>query len=128
MKKLATIVAASGLALGLSACGGAENDAEQAVEDFGAAVNDKDYKAICDSFDPKIVKSMEQGGQDCAKLFEENWDQMDVPADSEMDIQESKVSDDEKTATVTVKNDEDKEEKIPLKKIDDEWKISLDEM
>ncbi len=128
MKKLVTIVAASGLALGLSACGGAENDAEQAVEDFGTAVQDKDYKAICESFDPEIVKSMEQGGQDCPTLFKENWDQLDIPADSEIDIQDSKIADDEKTATVTVKNDEDKEEKIPLKKIDDEWKISLDEM
>lgn len=128
MKKLATIIAASGLAFGLSACGGAENEAEQAVEDFGAAVKDKDYKGICDAFDPKIVKAMEAGGQDCAKAMEENWDQMDVPADAEMDIQDSKVSDDEKTATVTVKNQEDKEEDIPLKKIDDEWKISLGEM
>lgn len=126
MKKLATIVAASGLALGLSACG-SSNDAEKAVEDFAAAVEDQDYAAICDAFDPELVKAMEQGGQDCAKAMEENWDQMDVPADAGVDIQDSEIADDEKTATVTVKNQDDKEEEIPLKKVDDDWKISIDQ-
>lgn len=126
MKKLATIVAASGLAFGLSACG-SSNDAEKAVEDFASAVNDKDYAAICESFDPEIVSAMEQGDQKCPELFEENWEEMDVPADAGVDIQSSEISDDEKTATVTVKNDDDKEEEIPLKKVDGEWKISIGE-
>lgn len=126
MKKLATIVAASGLALGLSACGGADNDAEQAVLDFGEAVQDEDFKAICDAFDPEFVKQVEAAGEDCAKMFEDNWDQMgdEVPEDAEMDIQDSEIDGD--NATVTVKNDEDKEEDIKLKKVDGDWKISLD--
>lgn len=126
MKKLATIVAASGLALGLSACGGADNEAEQAVLDFGEAVQDEDFKAICDAFDPEFVKQVEAAGEDCAKMFEDNWDQMgdEVPEDAEMDIQDSEIDGD--NATVTVKNDEDKEEDIKLKKVDGDWKISLD--
>ena len=128
MKKLATIVAASGLALGLSACGGADNEAEQAVLDFGQAVQDEDFKAICDAFDPELVKAMEQGGQDCAEGMEENWDQIgdEVPEDAEMDIQESKIDGD--TATVTVKDDDDTEQEIPLKKVDGDWKISVGDM
>ena len=128
MKKLATIVAASGLALGLSACGGADNDAEQAVLDFGQAIQDEDFDAMCDAFDPELVEAMEAGDQSCPDLFEENWDEMsdDIPADAEMDIQDSEIDGD--TATVTVKNDDDEEQDIPLKKIDDDWKISVDEM
>lgn len=126
MKKLATILAAGTLAFGLTGCG-SSNDAEKAVEDFGAAVGDKDYAAICDAFDPKLIEAMEQGGQDCAKAMEKNWDQMDVPAGSDVDIQDSKISEDEKTATVTVKDKDDKEQEIPLKKVDDEWKISVDQ-
>lgn len=126
MKKLATIVAASGLALGLSACGGASNDAEQAVEDFGQAVQDEDFKAMCDAFDPEFVKTVEAAGQDCAKMFEDNWDEMgdDIPEDAEMDIQDSEIDGDD--ATVTVKNDDDEEQDIKLKKVDGDWKISLD--
>lgn len=126
MKKIATIIAAGGLAFGLSACGSG-NEAEAAVEDFASAVNDKDYQAICDAFDPELVSAMEQGGQECATLFEENWEQMDVPADAGVDIQGSEISEDEETATVTVKNDDDKEEEIPLKKIDGDWKISMEQ-
>lgn len=123
MKKLMTIVAASGLAFSLTACGGG-NDAEKAVEDFGEAVNDKDYQAICDAFDPEVVEQMEAAGEDCPKALEENWDELDIPDDAEVDVQDSEISDDEKTATVTVKNQKDEEEEIELKKVDDEWKIA----
>mgnify|MGYP002718339913 CR=1 FL=1 len=130
MKKLATIVAASGLALGLSACGGADNDAEQAVLDFGEAVQDEDFKAICDAFDPEFVKQVEAAGEDCAKMFEDNWDQMgdEVPEDAEMDIRGSELSQDGKSATVTVKNDEGQEQDIALTKIGGDWKIHLNDM
>ncbi len=56
MKKLATIIAASGLALGLSACGSPEKDAEQAVTDFAQAFEDKDYDKVCDSIDPRCSR------------------------------------------------------------------------
>nr|WP_257907594.1 hypothetical protein [Janibacter limosus] len=60
MKKLATIVAASALTLGLAGCGGG-NDAEKTVESFGQALKDKDFKTVCDTIDPELVKTIEGG-------------------------------------------------------------------
>ena len=105
-------------------------DAEQAVEDFGQAIQDEDFDAMCDAFDPELVEAMEVGDQSCSDLFEENWDEMggDIPDDAEMDVRRSELSDDGRSATVTVKNDADEEQDIPLKKVSGDWKISVDEM
>src|SRR5699024_2055644 len=59
MKKIATLVAATGLAFGLTACG-ADNGPEEAVNTFGEAVADKDYKTVCETLDPEIVDQLEQ--------------------------------------------------------------------
>lgn len=101
---------------------------EQAVEDFGQAVQDEDFWAMCDAFDPEFVRTVESAGQDCASMFEENWDEMgeDIPEDAEMDVRDSELDGD--TATVTVMNDEGEEQDINLTKIDGDWKISLDTM
>ena len=61
MKKLVTLAIAGTFTLGLTACGSG-NDAEQAVEDFAAAAKDKDYAALCDAFDPEIIKTLEDAG------------------------------------------------------------------
>jgi len=130
MKKIATLVAATGLAFGLTACG-ADNGPEEAVNTFGEAVADKDYKTVCETLDPEIVDQLEQlqEGKDCATLFKENEDAFadEIPEDAEIDIQDSEISDDEKTATVTVKNKDDEEQDIKLKKVDDEWKITFEQ-
>lgn len=127
MKKLAAAVAASGLIFGLSACGSPEDDAEQAVTDFAQAVEDKDYEKVCDSIDPEMIKTMEQGGMDCVEGMKDSGDEMasEVNAD-DIDIVSSTVSEDEKTATVKVKDPEGKENDVKLIKVDDEWKISME--
>lgn len=105
-------------------------DAEQAVEDFGEAVKDEDFDAMCDAFDPEIVDAIEAEGMDCPSAFEDNWDEMgeEVPEDAEMDIRGSELSQDGKSATVTVKNDEGQEQDIALTKIGGDWKIHLNDM
>ena len=111
MKKLATIVATSGLVLGLAACGASpEDEAEQAVTDFAQAFEDKDYEKICDSIDPEMVKTMEQGGMNCVDGMKESGEE---------------VAEDEKTATVKVKNKEGEENDVKLIKVEDEWKLSM---
>ena len=130
MQKFATLVAATGLAFGLTACG-ADNGPEEAVTTFGDAFADKDYETVCDTLDPEFVDQLEQlqEGKDCPTLLKENEDsfQEGIPDDAEMDIQDSEISDDEKTATVTVKNDDGKEEDLNLKKVEDEWKITFEQ-
>ncbi len=129
MKKLVSILAASGLAFGLSACGGSSGP-EKAVEDFASALKDKDYPAVCDSIDPELVSTLEEAsqGQKCADVFKENEDQMvgDIDDNADVDIQDSKIADDEKTATVTVKSKDGKNEDIKLVKVEDEWKITFE--
>ena len=128
MKKLATIVAASALTLGLAGCGGG-NDAEKTVESFGQALKDKDFKTVCDTNDPELVKTIEAGspdGQSCADAMKASEDELtgDIGEDDEINIVKSEIAEDEKTATVTVKNKDDKEQDIKLKKVDDDWKIT----
>lgn len=125
MKKLVTLAVASTFALGLTACG-SDNGPEKAVEDFVAAASDKDYAALCDAFDPEIIKTLEDAdpGKDCATIFKENEKDLNIPDDPKVEILGSEVSDDEKTATVQVKNEDGKEDEIELKKVDDEWKIT----
>lgn len=128
MKKLVTILAASGLALGLSACGGSSGP-EQAVEDFVSAAQDKDYEAVCDGIDPKLVADLEKAseGKKCAEVFKENEEALgDVSEDADMEVQDSEIADDEKTATVTVKNNEGEEEDLKLIKVEDDWKITFE--
>ena len=128
MKKLITLVAAGGLALGLSACGGS-NGPEQTVEDFATAAQDKDYEAFCDTIDPKLVADLEKAseGQKCAKVFEENEEELgDMSEGSDIEVLDSKIADDEKTATVTVKNEDGKEEDLELIKVEDDWKITFE--
>ena len=129
MKKLVTILAAGGLALGMSACG-SSNGPEQAVEDFGSALKAKDYEAVCDAFDPELVSTLEEAsqGQDCAEIFKENEDQMvgDIDDDAEVDVQDSEIAEDGKTATVTVKNKDGENEDLNLVKVDDEWKLTME--
>ncbi len=43
----------------------------------------------------------------------------------DIEILSSTVSDDEKTATVKVKNSKGEENDVKLKKVDDEWKITM---
>ena len=130
MKKLATIVAASSLAFGLTACGSPEKDAEQAVESFADALKDKDFKSVCDSIDPELVKTLEESanGQSCADAMKENEESLtgNVSEDDEITIVKSTVAEDEKTATVTVKNSKDEENDVKLKKVEDEWKITFE--
>lgn len=125
MKKLVTLAVAGTFALGLTACG-SDNGPEKAVEDFVAAASDKDYAALCDAFDPEIIKTLEDAdqGKDCATIFKENEKDLNIPDDPKVEILGSEVSDDEKTATVQVKNEDGKEDEIELKKVDDEWKIT----
>lgn len=129
MKKLVTLAVAGTFTLGLTACGSG-NDAEQAVEDFAAAAKDKDYAALCESFDPEIVKTLEEAdpGKDCETIFKENEKELQIPDNADVDIQSSEIAEDEKTATVKVKNQDGDEEEIKLKKVDDEWKITFDGM
>jgi hypothetical protein len=49
----------------------------------------------------------------------------DIGEDDEINIVKSEIAEDEKTATVTVKNKDDKEQDIKLKKVDDDWKITF---
>lgn len=125
MKKLVTLAVAGTFALGLTACG-SDNGPEKAVEDFVAAASDKDYAALCDAFDPEIIKTLEDAdqGKDCATIFKENEKDLNIPDDPKVEILGSEVSDYEKTATVQVKNEDGKEDEIELKKVDDEWKIT----
>lgn len=129
MKKLVTIVAASALSLGLTACGSG-NEAEQTVEEFAQALKDKDFETVCETIDPELVSALEEStnGQSCAEAMKENEDEItgDIGEDDEVNIVDSTIAEDEKTATVTVKNDEDKENEVELKKVDDEWKITFE--
>ncbi|WP_435200376.1 DUF4878 domain-containing protein [Janibacter sp. GS2] len=129
MKKLATILAASGLAFGLAGCG-SSNEAEKTVENFGQALKDKDFETVCDTIDPELVKTLEEStnGQSCADAMKENEEELtgDIGEDEEINIVDSTIADDEKTATVTVENADEKEEDIKLKKVDDEWKITFE--
>ena len=129
MKKFATIVAASGLAFGLSACG-SSNEAEETVENFGQALKDQDFETVCETMDPEMVEPLEQAseGKDCAEIMEENSDELtgDIEEDEELNIVESEIADDEETATVTLENEDEEEEEVQLKKVDDEWKISFE--
>ena len=127
MKKLATVFAASALALGLSACGSSpEEDAEKAVTDFAQAFEDKDYEKVCDAIDPEMVKTMEHGGMKCVEGMEEGGGEMAEEANADdIEILSSTVSDDEKTATVKVKNSKGEENDVKLKKVDDERKITM---
>lgn len=130
MKKLATIVAAGSLAFGLAACGSPEKDAEKTVENFGQALKDKDFETVCNTLDPELVKTLEQStdGQKCAEAMKANEKELtgDIGEDDEINVVKSTVADDEKTATVTVKNSDDKENDVKLKKVDDEWKITFE--
>ncbi|GAA8850495.1 hypothetical protein DUHN55_34110 [Helicobacter pylori] len=125
MKKLVTLAVAGTFALGMTACG-SDNGPEKAVEDFVAAAKDKDYAALCDAFDPEIIKTLEDAdpGKDCATIFKENEKDLNIPDDPKVEILGSEIADDEKTATVQVKNEDGKEDEIELKKVDDEWKIT----
>lgn len=126
MKKLATAVAATGLIFGLSACGSPEKDAEKAVTDFAQAFEDKDYEKVCDAIDPAMIKTMEEGDMKCVDAMEQGGDEMasEVNAD-DIEIVSSTVAEDEKTATVKVKNSKDEENDVKLIKVDDAWKISM---
>ena len=129
MKKLATIVAASGLAFGLSACG-SSNEAEETVENFGQALKDQDFETVCETMDPEMVEPLEQAseGKDCADIMEENSEELtgNIGEDDQINIVDSEIADDEKTATVTVENDDEEENDVKLKKVDDEWKITFE--
>ncbi|WP_068263884.1 DUF4878 domain-containing protein [Janibacter limosus] len=127
MKKFATIIATSGLVLGLAACGSSpEDDAEKAVTDFAQAFEDKDYEKVCDSIDPAMVKTMEEGGMDCVDGMKAGGDEAagEINAD-DIEILSSEVAEDEKTATVKVKNSKGEENDVKLIKADDAWKISM---
>ncbi|MDN5715936.1 MAG: DUF4878 domain-containing protein [Janibacter sp.] len=127
MKKFATIIATSGLVLGLAACGSSpEDDAEKAVTDFAQAFEDKDYEKVCDSIDPAMVKTMEEGGMDCVEGMKAGGDEAaaEVNAD-DIEVVSSEVAEDEKTATVKVKNGKGEESDVKLIKADDAWKISM---
>ncbi len=130
MKKIVCAVAAAGLTFGLGACS-QQNGPEKAVTTFGDAVKEKDYKTVCDTLDPEIVDQLEQvqPGKDCADIFKENEDAFaqDIPEDAEVDIQDSKIAEDEKTATVTVKDKDGKEQDIKLVNVDDEWKVTFEQ-
>lgn len=129
MKKLATIVATAGLALGMSACGGGSGP-EEAVQTYADAVVEQDYATMCDMVDPELVQTLEeaQDGKECADIFQENEDAFteSIPEDAEINIQGSEVADDGKTATVTVEDQDGKSSDIGLIKVEEEWKITFD--
>lgn len=130
MKKLATIVAASGLAFGLSACGSG-NEAEETVENFYQALKDEDFETVCNTIDPEMIEPLEQAsqGKDCVDIMEENSESLteDIEEDEELNIVDSEIADDEETATVTLEDENEEENEVQLKKVDDEWKISFEE-
>ena len=95
MKKLVTLAVAGTFALGLTACG-SDNGPEKAVEDFVAAAKDKDYAALCDAFDPEIIKTLEDAdpGKDCATIFKENEKDLNIPDDPKVEILGSEIAHD----------------------------------
>lgn len=132
MKKLVTIVASAGLALGVSACGGGgeANGPEQAVQTYSDAVLEQDYATMCDTVDPKLVKTLEeaQGGKKCADIFKENEEAFtkSIPEDAEINVKGSKIAEDGKTATVTVEDQDGKTSEVQLVKVEEEWKITFE--
>lgn len=131
MKKLATAVSIGVLALGLSACGDS-NGPEQTVEDFHQALQEEDYQVFCDTLAPDLIDPLEQaaGGATCAEVLEQNGADLfgQLDEESELEIVESTVSEDDTTATVTFTVGDNPQEELSLVKVDDAWKIgSLEE-
>lgn len=137
MTRLSTTAAAAALAFALTGCaagGGSGDDAgsngpEKAVTTFADAIQAGDYTTLCDTIDPKTVTQLEKAtpDKDCPEIFKENEDSFrsEVPEDATLDIQGSTIAEDQKTATVTVKGKDGKEQEISLVNVDNEWKISL---
>ena len=65
-----------------------------------------------------------RGGIKTVLIPKENEKDLNIPDDPKVEILGSEIADDEKTATVQVKNEDGKEDEIELKKVDDEWKIT----
>lgn len=103
---------------------------EQAVEDFGQALKDRDFETVCSAIDPELVTALEQStqGQSCAEAMKDNEEELtgDIGEDDQINIIDSTIADDEQTATVTVRSKDDQEEDLKMKKVDDEWKITFE--
>ena len=106
--------------------GAGEGGPEETVEDFATALSEEDFEAACEAFDPAIVESLEQFDQSCGEQMEENWEELDVPADASIDIRDSRISADGRDATVTVRNRAGEDHVIDLTLIEGEWRISLE--
>ncbi len=69
---------------------------------------------------------MESAGTTCVEGMKEGGDDLAEEANADdIEILSSTVSEDEKTATVKVKNSKDEENDVKLVKVEDEWKITM---
>ena len=125
MKKFTTGLAAIALTAALAGCGGG-NGPEDAVNDFIAALKDKDAAKTCDLLAPdnqKMITDLNQGS--CEDLMKEGLDS--AGTDDALDNTNAKVKDstvDGDKATVTVEADGETND-ITVVKVDGEWKVDL---
>lgn len=125
MKKLATSLAAVTLTIGLAACGGS-NGPEDAVNEFIAAVKDKDAAKTCDLLAPENKKQIEQLQQGSCEEVMKKGLEAPVPGvpleNSNATVKDSKVDGDNATVTVDANG---QTSDIKLVKVDGDWKIDM---
>lgn len=142
------LLAAIAAALALGACGGDSDDGAQSpsggearsgseanraratVEDLYEAMGDRDAEGVCDQLNEAAQRQVARGGlgsegQSCVEGFEgffeaaEEAGGLDTPDDAE--VLDVKVGGDR--ATATVRFGPGQRGKIPLVKVDGEWKL-----
>jgi hypothetical protein len=126
LNKALAFVAAGGLALALSACGGSDSDdVKSSLEDYNQAVANKDADKACDLLSDAAKKTI--GGQSCVATLEAGFRLLQpkqLAAFKGTEIKNIKVNGDKATATITFPKDSGVPEQTQtLVKENGEWHL-----
>ena len=126
LSKALPFVAAGGLALALSACGGSDSDDVKAsLEDYNQAVANKDADKACDLLSDAAKKTI--GGRSCVTTLEAGFRLLQpkqLAAFKGTEIKNIKVNGDKATATITFPKDSGVPEQTQtLVKENGEWHL-----
>jgi len=143
--RAAALAAAAALALGAAACGDSDDDgggdgaasggsdrqqARATVENLYAAIADNDAEKVCDQLNADAQKQLTEGGlgeksDSCAESFQAFLDQAKEAGGLNLTlkarVESVKVTGDSAVATVAF--GKGRNGKIPLEKVDGEWKL-----
>jgi hypothetical protein len=126
LTKMLPLVAAGGLALGLTACGGSDSDdVKSSLQDYNNAVASKDAAKACDKLSDAAKKTI--GGKSCEDTLKQGFALLNakqLDAFKKTDIKSVKVNGNKATATITFpKNSGVPDQTQTLVKENGEWHL-----